>query len=254
MKAVILAGGYGTRISEETDNKPKPMIEIGGRPLLWHIMKIYARHGVREFIICLGYKGHVIKQFFLDYRVNVSDLTIETATGAVSFNKTVDDWRVSLVETGLHSMTGGRLKQVRDYIGSDDFFLTYGDGVADIDIGRLLAFHQAEKRLATVTAVAPPGRFGALRLDDGRVAEFMEKPAGDGFRINGGFFVLSPKVMDYIESDATAWEREPLERLATEGQLSAYQHDGFWHSVDTIRDKAQLESLWSSGKAPWATQ
>jgi glucose-1-phosphate cytidylyltransferase len=252
LKTVILAGGYGTRISEETQAKPKPMVEDGGQPLLWHIMKIYASFGVKDFIICLGYKGYVIKEFFLNYYLHLSDLTIDVATGAVDFHRrSPDNWRVTLVETGLDTMTGGRIKRVKDYIGDGDFFLTYGDGVADIDIDALLAFHRAEGRLATVTAVAPPARFGALDIEESRVTRFHEKPFGDGMQINAGFFVLSSKVIDYITDDMTSWELDPLERLAREGQLSAYRHPGFWHPVDTLRDKQQLEALWSNGKAPW---
>lgn len=252
MKAVILAGGLGTRLSEETVIRPKPMLEIGGRPILWHIMRIFAAHGVTEFVICLGYKGYVIKEFFLNYRLHLSDVTVDVGSGAVAFHRsTAEDWRVSLVETGDGTMTGGRLKRVRDYLGEEDFFMTYGDGVADIDLTALAAFHRRERRLATLTAVAPPGRFGALDLDGARVRRFREKPAGDGGTINGGFFVLSPRVLDLIEGDATVWENEPLERLAREGQLSAFVHAGFWAAMDTLRDKNHLEALWARGEAPW---
>ena len=252
MQAVILAGGFGTRLLEETEIKPKPMVEIGGRPILWHIMKIYAHYGVTDFIICLGYKGYVIKEFFVNYRLHVSDITVDVAGGSILVHRNVaDDWKVTLIETGLRTMTGGRVKRIRDYIGNEDFFLTYGDGVADIDISALLAFHRAEGRLATVTAVTPPGRFGALEMDGGRVASFQEKPAGDHASINGGFFVLSPRVIDYIDGDDTVFERAPLERLARDGQLSAYRHQGFWHAMDTLRDKNQLEALWSGGNPPW---
>lgn len=252
MKAVILAGGMGTRLAEETVSRPKPMVEIGGLPLLWHIMKIYSHYGVREFIICLGYKGYLIKEFFVNYRLHVSDITVNVAAGTIDFHRMgAEDWRIVLVETGLETNTGGRIKRIRDYVGDADFFLTYGDGVADIDVPALLAFHRSEGRLATVTAVAPPGRFGAMLLDEARVTVFQEKPAGDGMTINGGFFVLSPRVIDYIVDDTTVWERQPLERLARDGQLSAYRHRGFWHALDTLRDKTQLEALWGTGRAPW---
>jgi len=252
MKAVILAGGMGTRLSEETVSRPKPMIEIGGLPLLWHIMKIYSHYGVREFIICLGYKGYLIKEFFVNYRLHVSDITVNVATGTIDFHRMgAEDWRVVLVETGLETSTGGRIRRIRDYVGDADFFLTYGDGVADIDASALLAFHRSEGRIATVTAVVPPGRFGAMVLDEERVTVFQEKPAGDGMTINGGFFVLSPRAIDYIADDATVWEHQPLETLARDGQLSAYRHRGFWHALDTLRDKTQLEALWSAGRAPW---
>jgi glucose-1-phosphate cytidylyltransferase len=255
MKAVILAGGYGTRISEETNSKPKPMVEIGGQPILWHIMQIYSAYGVKEFIICLGYKGYVIKEYFLNYRLHLSDVTVNVASGDVQFHRnSAEDWRVSLVETGLSTMTGGRLLRVKPYLGDDDFFLTYGDGVADIDLDRLVQFHKAHGKLATVTAVAPPGRFGALDVSDMRVTGFREKPAGDGATINGGFFVLSPKVLDYVRGDETVWEREPLEGLARDGQLMAYFHKGFWHAMDTLRDKNHLEALWMEGRAPWKVQ
>jgi glucose-1-phosphate cytidylyltransferase len=252
MKAVILAGGFGARLSEETEMRPKPMVEIGGRPILWHIMKIYAHYGVTDFIICLGYKGYVIKEFFVNYRLHVSDVTVDLADGSVSLHRNAgDNWKVTLVETGLGTMTGGRLKRVRDHIGGEEFFLTYGDGVADIDISALLAFHRAEARLATVTVVTPPGRFGALDVDGTRVTRFQEKPPGDRAGINGGFFVLSPRVIDYIDGDDTVWEGEPLERLARDGQLSAYRHQGFWHAMDTLRDKHQLEALWRGANPPW---
>jgi glucose-1-phosphate cytidylyltransferase len=253
MKAVILAGGLGTRLSEETEAKPKPLVEIGGRPILWHIMKIFSSHGVNEFIICLGYKGYLIKEFFVNYSLHLSDVTVDVATGMIDVHRRrAEDWKVALIETGLNTMTGGRLKRVRDYLGDDDFFMTYGDGVADIDINKLLEFHKSQKRLATVTAVVPPGRFGALELsNEHAVTSFTEKPAGDGASINGGFFVLSPKVIDYIEGDETIWEREPMERLAREGQLSAFAHHGFWQAMDTLRDKHQLEAQWSGGHPPW---
>lgn len=253
MKAVILAGGLGTRFSEETDLRPKPMIEIGGRPILWHIMKIFAQYNVRDFIICLGYKGYLIKEYFVNFHHHVSDITVDTATGAVEVHRRgAESWRVTMVETGLETMTGGRLRRIRDYVaGEKNFFMTYGDGVASIDINALLNHHRAAGRLATVTAVRPPGRFGALDIEQGRVQRFMEKPQGDGTYINGGFFVLSPSVLDMIEGDATVWEREPMERLAREGQLSAYVHEGFWQPMDTLREKRVLEELWASGEAAW---
>lgn len=252
MKAVILAGGFGTRLSEETELKPKPMVEIGGRPILWHIMKIFAHHGVEEFIICLGYKGYVIKEFFVNYGLHLNDITVNLANGSVEVHQhRAENWRVSLIETGLETMTGGRLKRIKEFIGGEDFFMTYGDGVSDVDLSALKAHHQASGCLATVTAVVPPGRFGSLKVENSKVNSFEEKPAGDGNTINGGFFVLSPKVLDYISDDKTIWEREPLEKLASEGQLSAYKHEGFWHAMDTLRDKRQLEHLWTAGNAPW---
>jgi glucose-1-phosphate cytidylyltransferase len=253
MKAVILAGGLGTRLSEETEVKPKPLVEIGGRPIIWHIMKIFSSYGVNEFIICLGYKGYLIKEFFVNYSLHLSDVTVNVATGVVDVHRRrAEDWKVALIETGLDTMTGGRIKRIREFLDDDDFFLTYGDGVADINISKLLEFHKSQKRLATVTAVVPPGRFGALELsNDHAVTSFAEKPAGDGASINGGFFVLSPKVIDYIEGDETVWEREPMERLARESQLSAFAHHGFWQAMDTLRDKHQLEAAWSGGHPPW---
>jgi glucose-1-phosphate cytidylyltransferase len=253
MKAVILAGGLGTRLAEETETKPKPMVEIGGKPILWHIMKIYAAHGVRDFVICLGYKGYAIKEFFVNFHHHNSDLTVHTGTGEVSIHRRgEDDWHVTLVETGLGTMTGGRLKRIRDYVADEDaFFMTYGDGVASIDITALLAFHRAQGRLATVTAVRPPGRFGALEIVGNTVKCFLEKPSSEGDHINGGFFVLSPKVLDLVADDATVWEGEPLEALAREGQLAAFIHNGFWQPMDTLREKRLLEELWASGKAEW---
>ena len=252
MKAVILAGGLGTRLSEETGSRPKPMVEIGGQPILWHIMQIFSAHGVKDFVICLGYKGYVIKEFFLNYRLHLSDVTIDIGKGDLEFHRSAaEDWRISLVETGEETMTGGRLKRVRDFIGDDDFFMTYGDGVADVDLSALLSFHKAHGKLATLTAVAPPGRFGALELDGAMVRNFREKPAGDGAMINGGFFVLSPKVLDYVAGDGTVWENEPLERLAREGELVAYAHHGFWQAMDTLRDKNHLNVLWANKTAPW---
>ena len=252
MKAVILAGGLGTRLSEETDTKPKPMVEVGGLPILWHIMKHFSSFGVRDFVICLGYKGYMIKEYFLNYRLHLSDVTIDTASGDVDFHRSgAEGWKVTLIETGLTTMTGGRLSRVKSYLGVDDFFMTYGDGVSNVDLDRLLAFHRSHGRLATVTAVVPPGRFGALEMDGDAVVGFREKPAGDGGTINGGFFVLSPKAIDYIEGDDTVWERGPMENLARDGQLQAYHHHGFWHAMDTLRDKNYLEGLWARGDAPW---
>jgi len=254
MKAVILAGGLGTRISEESHLRPKPMIEIGGRPILWHIMKIYSHHGVNDFIICLGYKGYMIKEYFANYFLHMSDVTFDMKENAMTVHqKHAEPWRVTLVDTGEQAMTGGRLKHVRDYLDTDEpFCFTYGDGVADIDISAEIAFHRDHKRLATVAAVQPPGRYGALRRDGNSVVGFQEKPPGDdGAWINGGFFVLSPAVLDYIEGDDTSWENTPLETLAAKGQLQSFEHRGFWQPMDTLRDKTYLESLWQSGKAPW---
>jgi len=252
MKAVILAGGLGARLAEETETRPKPMVEIGGRPILWHIMQIFSAYGVNDFVICLGYKGYLIKEYFLNYRLHVSDVTVDVGRGTIDYHRSrADDWRVTLIDTGDETMTGGRIKQIRDFIADDLFYLTYGDGVADIDLTKLLAFHRAHGGLATVTSVAPPGRFGALEMDGSRVQRFREKPAGDGAHINGGFFVLSPKVIDYIDGDATVWENEPMEALARDGQLYAFPHNGFWQAMDTLRDKHHLESLWSKGDAPW---
>jgi glucose-1-phosphate cytidylyltransferase len=252
MKAVILAGGLGTRISEESHLRPKPMIEIGGKPILWHIMKIFLAHGIEDFIICCGYKGYMIKEYFANYALHNSDITFDMIANTTRVHQnSTEPWRVTLVDTGEETLTGGRLKRVRDYVKDGDFCLTYGDGLSDIDIRGLIGFHRAERRLATVTAVQPPGRYGALELDQGQVVRFDEKPQGDGAWINGGFFVLSPKAIDYIEGDQTAWERTPLERLAADGQLSAYTHRGFWQPMDTLRDKNQLEQLWASGRAPW---
>jgi glucose-1-phosphate cytidylyltransferase len=253
MKAVILAGGLGTRISEETYLKPKPMVEIGGRPILWHIMKIYAAHGVKDFVICCGYKGYVIKEYFANYFLHMSDVTFDMANNRTEIHeKNVEPWRVTLVDTGQDTLTGGRLKRIGDYLrNSEAFCFTYGDGVSDIDIGALIAFHGSHGKLATVTAVRPPGRYGALQMGDGRVAGFMEKPRGEDGWINGGFFVLSPKVLDLISGDETPWESEPLEKLAADGQLMAFEHRGFWQPMDTLREKNHLEELWQSGKAPW---
>lgn len=253
MKAVLLAGGLGTRISEETNVKPKPMIEIGGKPILWHIMKMYSAHGVNDFIICLGYKGYVIKEYFSNYFLHMSDVTINMRDNTTTVhNNTAEPWSITLVETGEETMIGGRIKRILPYVGDDEAFcVTYGDGVGDVDISAVIRHHREAGRLATVTATQPPGRFGAIRHDGDRVLGFQEKPQGDGGWINGGFFVLSPKVGDYIEGDATVWEREPMEQLAAEGQLTVHFHDGFWQPMDTLRDKLYLEGLWSSGKAAW---
>jgi glucose-1-phosphate cytidylyltransferase len=252
MKVVILAGGLGSRISEETSVRPKPMIEIGGKPILWHIMKSYAAHGINEFIICCGYKGYVIKEYFANYFLHMSNVTFDMQNNKMEIHQNnVEPWKVTLVDTGEDTMTGGRLKRIRQYLGDEDFCFTYGDGVSDINITELLAFHQAQGKLATLTGTQPPGRFGALDLAGASVASFREKPHGDGAWINGGFFVLSPKVIDFIEDDSTIWERGPMEKLAQDGQLSAYLHSGFWQSMDTLRDKNYLEELWQSGKAPW---
>ena len=252
MKAVILAGGLGTRIREESHLKPKPMIEIGGKPILWHIMKIYSSHGIDEFIVCLGYRGYVIKEYFANYFLHMSDVTFDLAENRMEVHQaSAEPWRVTLVDTGENTMTGGRLKRIAGYLGEDDFCFTYGDGVADVDIGALVAYHREQGRQATLTAVQPPGRYGALVLDGDRVERFQEKPRGDNAWINGGFFVLSPKVIDLIDGDETHWESDPLERLTAAGELSAYRHRGFWQPMDTLRDKTQLEQLWASGQAPW---
>lgn len=252
MKVVILAGGRGTRFAEETELRPKPMIEIGGKPILWHIMKIYSAHGLTDFVICCGYKGYMIKEYFAHYFLHMSDVTFDMEKNCMDvLHKNAEPWRVTLVDTGEKTETGGRLKRVSSYLGQEDFCFTYGDGVADIDVTELVAFHKSEKTLATVTAVVPPGRFGALSVDKSRITGFQEKPGGDGRRISGGFFVLSPKVIDYIQGDHTVWERDPMERLAGEGNISAYLHDGFWQCMDTVRDKVLLEELWGSGRAPW---
>jgi glucose-1-phosphate cytidylyltransferase len=253
LKAVILAGGLGTRISEETHLKPKPMIEIGGKPILWHVMKMYSAHGINEFIICCGYKGYVIKEYFANYFLHVSDVTFDMRHNKTQVHEQkTEPWQVTLVETGEETMTGGRLKRVERYLSQEDAFcFTYGDGVADVDITRLVEFHRAHGRLATVTSVQPPGRFGALVTEGSAVRGFVEKPRGDGGWINGGFFVLSPKCLSYIEGDASTWEAEPLTGLASDDQLQAYEHRGFWQPMDTLREKMQLEQLWASGKAPW---
>lgn len=253
MKAVLLAGGLGTRLSEETSLRPKPMVEIGGRPILWHIMKIYACHGVTEFVVCLGYKGYVIKEYFQNYFLHSSDVTFNLAKNEVVLHRVASEpWSVTLVETGEETQIGGRIRRVLPYVGEDEAFcLTYGDGVGDVDITKVIDLHRRSGRLATVTATQPPGRFGALRTDGDQVVGFQEKPEGDGGWINGGFFVCSPKVGGYIEGDSTVWEREPMERLAAEGQLGIHFHHGFWQPMDTLRDRRHLEDLWASGKAPW---
>jgi len=253
MKAVILAGGLGTRISEETHLKPKPMVEVGGRPILWHILKIFSHYDINEFVICCGYKGYVIKEYFANYFLHMTDVTFHMKLNTMEVHhKKAEPWQVTVVDTGDSSMTGGRLKRVKDFIGDETFCFTYGDGVADVDVGALIDFHKQHKRLATLTAVQPPGRYGALQLDaDGTVLGFQEKPEGDGGWINGGFFVLEPGVIDLIEGDATTWEQEPLKSLARDGQLSAYHHQGFWQPMDTLRDRVHLEELWQAGKAPW---
>jgi len=252
MKAVILAGGLGTRLSEETTLKPKPMVEVGGMPILWHIMKCYSYHGVNDFIVCLGYKGYVIKEYFANYFLHMSDVTFDMENNSMEVHQaSAEPWRVTLVNTGDKTMTGGRLKRVADYLGEEDFCFTYGDGVADIDIRALIKFHKTQGTLATVTSVQPPGRFGSLEIDGKRVKGFLEKPKGDGGMINGGFFVLSPKVINYIDDDTTTWEQEPLDNLAKQDQLSVFLHDGFWQPMDTLRDKVLLEKLWIDGKAPW---
>ena len=254
MKVVILAGGFGSRISEESHLKPKPMIEIGGRPILWHIMKGYSFHGFDDFVICLGYKGYCIKEYFAHYFLHEADVTFDFTASNQQIIHThhAEPWKVTLVDTGLHSMTGGRVKRIRQYVGDEPFMLTYGDGVGDVDLRRLVAFHQAHGKLATITSVQPDGRFGSLQLADGDVVEgFQEKPQGDGGWINGGFFVLQPQVFDYIDGDATVFEREPLENLARDRQLVAHKHFGFWKPMDTLRDNTELNELWDSGKAPW---
>lgn len=253
MRAVLLAGGLGTRFSEETDVRPKPMIEIGGMPILWHIMKIYSSHGINDFIVCLGYKGYVIKEYFSNYFLHQSDVTFDLRENKMHvLHKNAEPWTVTLIDTGENTMIGGRIRKILPYVKDDEeFCLTYGDGVADVDITGSIAFHRREGRLATVTATQPPGRFGAINFEGNRVTSFQEKPSGDGGFINGGFFVLSPKVGDYIEGDATVWEKEPMTNLAKDDQLNVFFHDGFWHPMDTLRDKRYLEDLWSSGKAPW---
>jgi glucose-1-phosphate cytidylyltransferase len=254
MKAVILAGGLGTRLSEETSLRPKPMVEIGGKPVLWHVMKIYSSYGINDFVICLGYKGYLIKEYFSNYFLHTSDVTVDLRSNSLDIHQTAaEPWKVTLVDTGQDTMTGGRLKRVARYVQDEDFCFTYGDGVGDIDINRLVSFHRESKVLATLTATQPPGRFGALGFNGDHVSTFQEKPEGDGGWINGGFFVLSPRVLDYIDGDSTVWEREPVQRLADEGNLTAYRHSGFWQPMDTLRDKNHLEDLWAKGNAPWKT-
>ena len=252
MKAVILAGGLGSRLSEETVTRPKPMVEIGGKPMLWHIMKLYSAHDINDFVICLGYKGYVIKEYFANYFLHTCDVSFDVANGTMEvLRSTAEPWRVTLVETGESTMTGGRLKRVLEYVADEDFCFTYGDGLADVDVGALVDFHRDHGLLATVTAVQPPGRFGALDLDGERVLDFEEKPRGDGGWTNGGFFVLSPQIGRYIEGDGTVWEQEPVRGLAGDGQLASYRHHGFWQAMDTLRDRNQLERLWELGNAPW---
>jgi glucose-1-phosphate cytidylyltransferase len=253
MKAVILAGGMGTRISEESHLRPKPMIEIGGKPILWHIMKIYSHHGISDFVICLGYRGYMIKEYFANYFLHNADVTVDASKNEIHYHTAKSEpWRVTLVDTGEQTMTGGRLKRVSSYLTPDEpFCFTYGDGLANIDIAGLVAFHKKHGKQATVTAVVPPGRYGALSIKGDQVQSFIEKPAGDDTVINGGFFVLQPSVIDHIESDATPWEAAPLQNLAAEKELMAFRHNGFWQPMDTLRDRLQLEQMWSSGKAPW---
>lgn len=252
MKAVILAGGLGTRICEESHLKPKPMIEIGGKPILWHIMKTYSHYGINDFVICCGYKGYVIKEYFANYFLHMSDVTFDMSSNSMEVHQRyVEPWRVTLVNTGEETHTGGRLKRVREHLGSEPFCFTYGDGVSNINIRALVEFHDAHGKEATVTAIQPPGRYGALNIEDNQVISFQEKPAGDGAWINGGYFVLNPSVIDHIEGDLTSWEGEPLMRLARENKLMSYRHGGFWQAMDTLRDKNYLEELWANGNPPW---
>ena len=252
MKAVILAGGFGTRISEETQLKPKPLIEIGGMPLLWHIMKIYSHYGINDFVICCGYKGYMIKEYFANYSLHNSNITFDLKENSTQVHSSdVEPWKITLVDTGLNTMTGGRLKKVKEFLDDESFCFTYGDGLSDVNIKELIDFHKNQKTLATVTGVRPPGRFGAMSISNNKVTKFQEKPEGDGDWINGGFFVLEPKIFDYLVDDKTIWEREPLEKLSSDNQLSSYLHSGFWQPVDTIRDKNNLEELWKSTKIPW---
>ncbi len=252
MKAVILAGGLGTRISEESNLKPKPMVEIGGYPILWHIMKIYSSHGINDFIICCGYKGYVIKEYFANYFLHMSDVTFDMQENQMKVHsRKAEPWKVTLIDTGENTMTGGRLKRVAQYLNDEPFCFTYGDGVSNVNITKLIDFHNQQSCLATLTAVQPPGRFGALNIQNNIISSFEEKPQGDGAWVNGGFFVLSPKVINYIENDSVTWEQHPLKSLAADGQLSAFHHDDFWQPMDTLRDKTYLEELWQTAKAPW---
>ena len=254
MKTVILAGGFGTRLAEETSVRPKPMVEIGGMPIIWHIMKIYSAHGIDDFIVCCGYKGEMIKEYFCGYAMRRADITVDLVKNDIELHSNSSEpWRITLIDTGQDTMTGGRLRRVADYIGDETFCFTYGDGVSNIDITKLVAFHRAQETIGTLTAVQPPGRFGAFTLsaDQGQIVAFKEKPDGDGAWVNGGFFVLEPAAIDYIDDDLSVWEREPLERLARDGQLSAYRHDGFWHPMDTLHDKTVLDQMWEDDKAPW---
>jgi glucose-1-phosphate cytidylyltransferase len=254
VKAVILAGGFGSRLSEETAVRPKPMVEIGGKPMLWHVMKIYAAHGIEDFVICLGHKGYVIKEYFANYHLHTSDVSFDLGSGAMEVHSSPgESWRVTLIETGEQTMTGGRLRRVLPYVEGEDFCFTYGDGVSDIDIGALIDFHRAQGARATVTAVQPPGRFGAMDLEGDRVREFEEKPHGEGGWMNGGFFVLSPEVGRYLQDDETVWEQQPMRELAREGELACYRHEGFWHTMNTLSERHQLEELWASGRPPWKT-
>ncbi|RZD48845.1 MAG: glucose-1-phosphate cytidylyltransferase [Thaumarchaeota archaeon] len=252
MKSVILAGGLGTRISEETHLKPKPMIEIGGMPLLWHIMKTYSFHGINDFVICCGYKGYVIKEYFANYFLHMSDVTFDMKQNIMEVHKkSAEPWKVTLVDTGIDTMTGGRLKRIKKYVDNETFCFTYGDGLSDLSIKDLIDLHNTQKTLSTVTAVQPPGRFGALNIEKNKITSFEEKPLGDGSWINGGYFVLEPDIFDYIENDQTIWEREPIEKLAKDSQLSVHKHNGYWNAVDTLRDKNHMEDLWNSKQAPW---
>lgn len=254
MKVVLLAGGLGTRLSEETDIKPKPMVEIGGKPMLWHIMKIYSSYGFNDFVVALGYKGYLVKEYFSNYFLHQSDVTIDMRKNKLEVhNCNAEPWKITMIDTGQHTMTGGRIARVRDYIGKESFLLTYGDGVSNVNIAELVKFHKKNKKLATITAIQPAGRFGALNIDEAKknVMSFTEKPKGDNAWINGGFFVVEPEAIDYIKGDSTVWEQEPLQHLAAENELMAYKHHDFWKCMDTLRDKQELESLWTSGKAPW---
>ena len=253
MKVVILAGGLGTRLSEETELKPKPMVEIGGKPILWHIMKIYSFYGFNDFIICCGYKGYIIKEYFVNYFIHQADITVNLVNNKMEVHHSkAEPWEITMVDTGINTMTGGRIKKIQEYIGNQTFLMTYGDGVSNIDINKLIKYHQTEKKLATLTAVEPSGRFGAVKLkDDNSISSFMEKPTGFGAWINGGFFVLEPGIFDYINGDATIWERDPLENLAKDNQLQAFKHLGFWRPMDTLRDRIELENMWTSSKCEW---